>query len=57
MDGVKDGKWGFHTADELNPWWQVDLEQPVQLGRVVLYNRCDLAARNARIVVLVSDDG
>jgi len=57
VDGVKDGKWGFHTADELNPWWQVDLGQPVQLGRVVLFNRCDLAQRNARILVLVSDDG
>jgi cytochrome c553 len=57
VDGVKDGKWGFHTADELNPWWQVDLQQSVKIGRVVLYNRCDLAARNARILVLVSDDG
>jgi hypothetical protein len=57
VDGIKDGKWGFHTADELNPWWQVDLQQPVPLGRVVLYNRCDAAARNARILVLVSADG
>ena len=57
VDGVKDGKWGFHTADELNPWWQVDLQQPVKLGHVVLFNRCDAASRNAHILVLVSDDG
>ena len=25
VDGVKDGKWGFHTDFENNPWWQVDL--------------------------------
>jgi len=58
VDGVKDGKWGFHTADEENPWWQVDLGKPAALDRVVLYNRCDACAgRNARIMVLLSDDG
>ena len=30
-NGVKDGFWGFHTADEENPWWRVDLERPVAL--------------------------
>ena len=24
-DGVKNGKWGFHTALEDDPWWQIDL--------------------------------
>lgn len=57
-DGVIDGKWGFHTADEENPWWQVDLGQPLALDRVVLYNRCDACGpRNDRIQVLLSDDG
>ncbi len=56
VDGVKNGKWGFHTELEENPWWQVDLGKPADLGRLVLYNRCDLAARNARILVWVSDD-
>ena len=58
VDGVKDGKWGFHTADEENPWWQVDLGKPTAIDRVVLYNRCDACAgRNARVMVLLSDDG
>ena len=57
-DGVKDGKWGFHTAFEQDPWWQVDLGRVMPLGRVVLYNRCDSCApRNSRIMVLLSDDG
>ncbi|MBI5818260.1 MAG: discoidin domain-containing protein [Verrucomicrobia bacterium] len=57
-DGVKDGKWGFHTAFEQDPWWQVDLGKPVALERLVLYNRCDSCApRNSRIIVLLSDDG
>ena len=56
VDGVKNGKWGFHTAMEDDPWWQVDLGRPVEMGRIVLYNRCDLAERNNRILVWVSDD-
>ena len=35
----------------------VDLGRSTALDRVVLYNRCDgMAGRNARIMVLVSDD-
>jgi hypothetical protein len=57
-DGVKDGRWGFHTALEDNPWWQVDLGKPTAMDWVVLYNRCDTtASRNSRIIVLASDDG
>jgi hypothetical protein len=56
-DGVKDGKWGFHTADELNPWWRVDLGQPTPIDRLLVFNRCDTCAgRIARLMVLVSDD-
>jgi len=58
VDGVIDGKWGFHTQHEDQPWWQVDLGRPRPIGRVVLYNRCDeCAGRNARIIVLLSTDG
>lgn len=55
-DGVKDGKWGFHTAGETEPWWQVDLGQSVPLDRVVVYNRCDAADRAMGIRLLLSDD-
>lgn len=57
VDGVKNGKWGFHTQFENNPWWQVDLGASLPLDRVVLYNRCDLAQRNARVILSLSDDG
>jgi len=58
LDDVIDGKWGFHTLNEADPWWQVDLEKPATLDRIVLYNRCDgHGERNARIMILLSDDG
>ena len=57
-DGLKDGKWGFHTALEDAPWWQVDLGTIVALDRMLLYNRCDhTAGRASRLAVLVSADG
>jgi hypothetical protein len=59
VDGIKDGKWGFHTENEMDPWWQVDLGKAVSIDRVVIYNRCDggFSARNSRLLVLVSSDG
>ena len=58
VDGVIDGKWGFHTQNEPNPWWHVDLGKREALDRVVLYNRCDgCGPRNNRILLLLSDDG
>ncbi len=56
-DGVIDGKWGFHTANEKDPWWQVDLGESAQLDRLVLYNRCDggMAERNSQILVLMGE--
>ena len=56
-DGVKNGKWGFHTEFQADPWWQVDLGQSRPLERILLYNRSDLAERAARVSVLLSDDG
>lgn len=58
VDGVIDGKYGFHTSQEDNPWWQVDLEAPAAIHRIVVYNRCDkVAPRIARLQVLLSADG
>lgn len=59
-DGVKNGRYGFHTGHGANPWWQVDLGAVVPIGRVVVYNRLDYEpglhnADNLRI--LTSDDG
>ncbi|NLX96889.1 MAG: discoidin domain-containing protein [Rhodopirellula sp.] len=57
-DGIKDGKWGFHTDAENRPWWQVDLGQRCDLDHALIFNRCDsVADRASRLTVLVSDDG
>jgi hypothetical protein len=58
VDGVKDGKWGFHCGLAENPWWQVDLGEVQALDHVLVYNRADgTEGRAARIMLLVSDDG
>lgn len=55
-DGVKNGKWGFHTGPSDCPWWQVDLRKRRVLGKVVVWNRCDAAARANHLRILLSDD-
>ena len=60
VDGVKDGRYGFHTAQEPNPWWQVDLGEPQAIARIVVFNRLDYAPglHNADTLrILASDDG
>jgi len=56
-DGVKDGKWGFHTETRNEPsWWQVDLGKPVAIGRVLVFNRCETPTRTAALELLLSND-
>jgi len=60
VDGVKNGKWGFHTGRHKTPWWQVDLGAVQPLDRALVYNRADskgIAARMSKIMLLLSDDG
>ena len=60
VDGVKDGKYAFHTGQEPNPWWQVDLGKQLPIARLVVYNRLDYAPglHNAdHLLVLTSDNG
>jgi mono/diheme cytochrome c family protein len=59
VDGVKNGKYAFHTDREPNPWWQVDLGKPTPIARIVVYNRLDYlpGLHNADgLIILVSDD-
>ncbi|MGM0488014.1 MAG: discoidin domain-containing protein, partial [Planctomycetota bacterium] len=58
-DGVINGKWGFHTQLEADPWWQVDLGDSVPIEKLRIYNRCDggFEKRAARLKVLLSEDG
>ncbi len=60
VDGVKNGKYAFHTAQEPNPWWQVDLGKPTDIARIVVFNRLDYrpGLHNADgLLILTSDDG
>jgi len=57
-DGTIDGRWGFHTALEDDPWWQIDLKRSMSLDQIHIYNRCDHTVdRAARLMVLLSQDG
>ena len=57
VDGIINGQWGFHTENEANPWWQVDLGKSFALERMRIFNRTELAARAARMIVKISQDG
>ncbi|MEI6502932.1 MAG: discoidin domain-containing protein, partial [Armatimonadota bacterium] len=57
VDGLKDGKWAFHTSLDKDPWWQVDLGRGHALTHALIFNRCDAADRASRLMVLLSDDG
>jgi hypothetical protein len=57
VDGKKNGAWGFHTAVEANPWWQVDLLAVSTIREVRVFNRMDLPERAATLQVLVSSNG
>ena len=58
VDGVINGGYGFHTNNEANPWWQVDLGGNAAIDEVRLHNRLDCCRERARSVrILLSDDG
>ena len=56
-DGLLSGVCGFHTAKEVNPWWEVDLGTAHRLGGFAIYNRLDQRERFTDFDVLVSLDG
>ncbi|MBI5833496.1 MAG: discoidin domain-containing protein [Armatimonadetes bacterium] len=57
VDGVINGEWGFHTNNQANPWWQVDLGQAVALDHALVYNRVGTADRTRAFEAYSSDDG
>ncbi len=56
-DAIKNGAFGFHTNEDDKPWWQVDLQAVFELDHVLVYNRCEVSERAARLHMLLSDDG
>jgi hypothetical protein len=60
VDGVISETYRFRTAEEHQPWWQVDLGAVARIDCVVLYNPVsppDAAWRALPIAILLSDDG
>src|SRR5437588_12516780 len=59
VDGIKNGRWGFHTNEQANPWWQVDLQQNFSLNEIRVFNRMDggCMERSRTIQVMLSTDG
>jgi hypothetical protein len=50
--------YGFHTAWELDPWWQVDLVDAANIEEIRLYNRRgETAFRLRHFTLLQSNDG
>jgi hypothetical protein len=48
----------FHTLEEANPWFQVDLGAPTGFSRMTIVNRSDMGeGRAVPLVVEASDDG
>ncbi|ELS05588.1 F5/8 type C domain-containing protein [Xenococcus sp. PCC 7305] len=57
VNGIRDGKPSFCTAQEVNPWWQVDLEDTYALTEVRVYNCIDQGEETVRTLkILVSLD-
>ncbi len=56
VDGQIRGRFGFHTDQQDDPFWQVDLGDDYELGRVVIYSP-HVPERAARLRVLLSVDG
>ncbi|MEG3982873.1 discoidin domain-containing protein [Microcoleus sp. T3B2] len=57
VNGVKNGKFGFHTDIEEHSWWQVDLQDYFQIKHIKIYNRLDSCYERANtLTVLISVD-
>jgi len=59
VDGVKNGRYAFHSDREPNPWWQLDLGASQAIARIVVYNRLDYqpGLHNAdNLLILTSED-
>lgn len=57
VNGVKTGKFGFHTDTEDNPWWSVDLGDYYDLDGILVYNRLDNCQNRIRTLrILISVD-
>lgn len=58
VQGYKTGRYSFHTDQQKNPWWKIDLGKKVKFDEVLIYNRLDSKSERAtELTVQISDDG
>ena len=57
VDAFFNPDFSFHTDFEDEPWWQVDLEDHVEIGEIHIYNRRQNADRFCKFTISVSSDG
>jgi cytochrome c-type biogenesis protein CcmH/NrfG len=55
-NGRKNGRFGFSTCKENQPWWQIDLQGTYQLSEIKVYNRIGFEERASTLNVLLSQD-
>ncbi|EDZ92861.1 protein of unknown function DUF268 [Limnospira maxima CS-328] len=55
-NGNKTGGFGFHTALENQPWWQIDLQKNYQLSEIKIFNRMNFKERASTLNILLSQD-
>jgi hypothetical protein len=58
VNGVKTGRFAFHTKYEKNPWWMLDFGEQKIFDHIVVYNRLDEPCRRRALTlsVLISAD-
>ena len=56
VNGNRTGGFGFHTDDEIEPWWLLDLEAVCPVREIRVFNRMQQVGRARQIVVQYSID-
>ncbi|MEE7493074.1 class I SAM-dependent methyltransferase [Methylobacterium oryzae] len=58
VNGIRTGRFGFHTAHEDRPWWCLDLGSVQKFDEIRIYNRLDAFCpeRSRHIEIFISDD-
>jgi hypothetical protein len=46
----------FHTEDEVNPWWEVDLQDVVHVSGVYIFDRIGYGERSKNLLIELSND-
>lgn len=58
INGIKTGRFGFHTRHEKHPWWEVDLRSIRKISAIAIFNREDTAQERSQSLILTySSDG